>query len=172
MLSIVRRHSLSSRVLAVRTLGKGASRTTPAQASTPQKSRAHDTSAQGENGGGMPRPSASFKTAREAVEGGDARFSKREFAAAIAAYRSAMQLRPNDDEARAAQYNEGCAHLKLEQWPEAMQCFREAVNRYRLKVNVLYKVRATLCKAAAANRRAYAMHGICTCIAFLHTAAL
>ena len=90
-----------------------------------------------------PPEEPTYNSARAAVEGGDELFNKREFSGAVSAYRQAMKLRPNDDEARAAQYNMGCAHLKLEQWPRAMDCFQTAVNRYKLKVQVLYKVRHT-----------------------------
>jgi tetratricopeptide (TPR) repeat protein len=55
-------------------------------------------------------------------------------------YKIAMDSRPNEDEARAAMYNMGCAYVKLKQWQEATNCIVSAINDYNLKLSVALQV--------------------------------
>ena len=81
-----------------------------------------------------------FRSATEAIESADKKFADGQYAKAVKLYEKAMQLNPNDDEARAAQYNAACAHVKLEHWSDAVRCVQSAVNEHNLKVLVAYKV--------------------------------
>jgi tetratricopeptide (TPR) repeat protein len=87
---------------------------------------------------------ASPRTATEAVENGDLEFGNKDYAKALLLYQQAMQMGPNADEARAARYNAACAHVKLQQWEDAIACLESAVNEYNLKVMVIYKVRSAI----------------------------
>jgi tetratricopeptide (TPR) repeat protein len=59
----------------------------------------------------------------------------------LALYEKALQLSPNNDEARAAHYNAACAYAKLKQWPQAAESVKAAVNDYDLKLQVALEVR-------------------------------
>ncbi len=65
---------------------------------------------------------------------------KGDYAQAVLLYVRAMEMRPNDDEARAALYNMGCALAKQKQWDKATDCIMQAVNNYSLKLSVALKV--------------------------------
>jgi len=81
------------------------------------------------------------KTAREAVEQGLVAFKERkDYAGAVKLYQMAMKANPDDDEARAALYNMGCAYAKLKQWREATDCVVSAINDYNLKLTVALRV--------------------------------
>ena len=90
-----------------------------------------------------------LKNPREAVERGLELQKEKNFAEAVSLYKMAMQANPNDDEARAAQYNMGCAYAKLKKWREATDCVVSAINDYNLKLSVALQVweaeRGTLC---------------------------
>jgi hypothetical protein len=80
-------------------------------------------------------------SAKDAVEAGDRLFKNKDYEEALALYEKALQLSPNDDEARAAHYNAACAHTKLKQWPQAADSARAAINDYNLKLQVALEVR-------------------------------
>lgn len=48
-------------------------------------------------------------------------------------------MKPNDDEARAALYNLGCALAKQKKWAEASESIVTAINAYKLKLSVALK---------------------------------
>ena len=79
-------------------------------------------------------------SAKDAVELGTTQFEQREFRDALRLYRAAMDMQPSRDEARAAMYNAACAHVKLQQWKEATEAVKSAVNDYDLKVEVAQEV--------------------------------
>lgn len=80
------------------------------------------------------------KTAREAVERGQEAFDRGEYAEALQLFNAVMDMRPNEDEARAALYNSACAHARLKNWQEAADGVVRAVNDYSLKLEVAVKV--------------------------------
>jgi tetratricopeptide (TPR) repeat protein len=80
-------------------------------------------------------------SARQAVEAGDQLFKKKNYEQALSLYKKALQLSPDDDEARAAHYNAACAHTKLKQWLQAADSVKAAVNDYKLKLQVALEVR-------------------------------
>ncbi|GFH31494.1 acetylglucosaminyltransferase, partial [Haematococcus lacustris] len=47
-----------------------------------------------------------------------------------------MEMKPTDDEARAALYNMGCVLVKQKQWAPAAACVVKAINDYGLKLSV------------------------------------
>jgi tetratricopeptide (TPR) repeat protein len=59
---------------------------------------------------------------------------------AIRLYALAMEMKPNQDEARAALYNMGCALAKQKQWSEATKCVVKSINDYGLKLTVALNV--------------------------------
>lgn len=75
-------------------------------------------------------------TAKQAVELGLQRFEAGDAQAALDLFLRAQQLRPNDDELRAALYNAACAFTKLKRWSEATDAVMKAVNQYDLKLAV------------------------------------
>lgn len=79
---------------------------------------------------------AAATTAKDAVEQGLEAFQGGETLRALRLFHSAMQLRPTDDEARAALYNAACAHTKLREWQPAVDCVMQAVNEYDLKLQI------------------------------------
>jgi tetratricopeptide (TPR) repeat protein len=81
-------------------------------------------------------------SATEAVETGTKLFEQQDFDEALRLYEAAMDMRPNDDEARAAKYNAACVHVQKKNWAEAVDCLKSAVNEYGLKVSVIYSVRS------------------------------
>lgn len=85
-------------------------------------------------------PAKEPSSAREAVESGDQCFKNKEYETALSLYDKAMELKPDDDEARAARYNAACAHAKLKQWAAAVEDVEAAVNEYKLKIEVVLEV--------------------------------
>lgn len=79
-------------------------------------------------------------SATDAVEMGTKLFQEKEYGAALRLYKEAMQMSPNEDEARAAKYNAACVHAQLKEWQAAVDCLKEAVNTYNLKANVILEV--------------------------------
>lgn len=71
---------------------------------------------------------------------GQQSFDRADFAEALRLFRAALDLRPNNDEARAALYNKACAHARLKNWQEAADDVVSAVNDYGLKLEVAVKV--------------------------------
>ena len=67
-------------------------------------------------------------------------FKEKQYKEALRLYEEAMQMKPNDDEARAAQYNAACVHVQQKQWQKAVDCIKEAVNVYGLKASVVMSV--------------------------------
>ena len=58
---------------------------------------------------------------------------------AIHTVQAALEMRPNDDEARAAHYNAACCYVKLQKWDEAVDNIITATNQYDLKFMVAIK---------------------------------
>ena len=83
---------------------------------------------------------AAPKSAREAVELGQHSFDRKQYAEALQLFRAAMELQPNEDEARAALYNSACANARLKNWQAATDGVVRAVNEYSLKLEVAAKV--------------------------------
>lgn len=79
-------------------------------------------------------------SARDAVETGLQEFRGKAYAEAVRLYDAAMALGPNEDEARAALYNKGCALAKLRQWRPASDAVTSAINDYNLKLSVALAV--------------------------------
>lgn len=52
-------------------------------------------------------------------------------------------MQPNDDEARAALYNLGCALTKQKKFSEAVEAIERAINDYGLKLIVALRVRGS-----------------------------
>jgi tetratricopeptide (TPR) repeat protein len=98
------------------------------------------------------QPAQSHPNAREACNAGDDLFEAKKYREALAAYRAAMSMEPNEDEARAAQYNQACAHVRLQQWQEASQCLKQAVNVYNLKYSYLTKARSPALSSSCMHR--------------------
>lgn len=90
--------------------------------------------------GGAPVGTAP-STAKQAVETGLQLFGSGQPEAALRSFQQAMQLSPDEDEARAALYNAACAHTKLKQWDSAVECAMKAINDYDLKLVVALRVR-------------------------------
>jgi len=63
----------------------------------------------------------------------------KDYAEAVRLYKLAMEMKPNDDEARAALYNMGCAQAKMKQWQPATDNILSAINDYGLKLSVALK---------------------------------
>eukprot|EP00892_Ulva_mutabilis_P000886 jgi/Ulvmu1/10799/UM069_0034.1 len=76
-------------------------------------------------------------SATDAVETGTKLFQEKKYGDALRLYEEAMQMSPNEDEARAAKYNAACVHAQRKEWQEAVDCLKEAVNTYKLKANVI-----------------------------------
>jgi tetratricopeptide (TPR) repeat protein len=86
-------------------------------------------------------PAYEPSSARDAIETATRlQKEKGDYAQAVLLYVRAMEMRPNDDEARAALYNMGCALAKQKQWDKATDCIMQAVNNYSLKLSVALKV--------------------------------
>lgn len=75
-------------------------------------------------------------TATACVETGLQLFEKGDSQGALKLFQRALQLNPNDDEARAALYNSACALTKLKRWEEAADAVISAVNDRELKLTV------------------------------------
>lgn len=80
------------------------------------------------------------RSAREAVELGQQSFDRADYTEALRLFKAALDLRPDNDEARAALYNKACAHARLKNWQEAADDVVSAVNDYGLKLEVAVKV--------------------------------
>lgn len=82
------------------------------------------------------------ESATDAIETGTRVFKEEKNSEeAIRLYQLAMQMQPNEDEARAALYNLGCAYAKQKRWKEASENIIRAINDYKLKLVVALKVR-------------------------------
>lgn len=81
-------------------------------------------------------------SATDAVERGTQLFKDKNYGEALRLYEEAMQMSPNDDEARAAKYNAACVHAQQKEWTEAVECLKDAVLKYNLKATVILEVRA------------------------------
>lgn len=75
-------------------------------------------------------------TSKACVETGLEVFRVGDAEAALELFQRALQLNPNDDEARAALYNSACALTKLNRWQEAADAVVAAVNERNLKLLV------------------------------------
>lgn len=78
------------------------------------------------------------------MERGQQCFDRRQYAEALQLFQAALELQPDEDEARAALYNGSCAHARLKQWKAAADGVVRAVNEYSLKLEVAAKVRAII----------------------------
>ncbi|KXZ41224.1 hypothetical protein GPECTOR_636g744 [Gonium pectorale] len=79
-------------------------------------------------------------SARDAIEVGTRVFNEdKDVDEAIRLYRLGLAMNPNEDEARAALYNLGCALAKQKKWAEAADSIVIAINDYRLKLAVALK---------------------------------
>ena len=80
-------------------------------------------------------------SAKQAVEEGLAAFNERkDYTEALRLFQTAMDLKPNDQEAIAALYNAGCAHAKRKEWKQAADLVLRAVNDYNMKLSVALAV--------------------------------
>lgn len=95
-----------------------------------------DGGAKGARGSTKVPSSKGMKEAKEAIETGLEEFEAKRYAEALALFETAMDLSPNEDEARAALYNAACAHAKLQQWQQSAESVVRAVNEYNLKLVV------------------------------------
>lgn len=75
-------------------------------------------------------------TATACVETGLKQFEQGDAQGALKLFQRALELNPNDDEARAALYNSACAFTKLKRWDEAANAVISAVNDRNLKLAV------------------------------------
>jgi tetratricopeptide (TPR) repeat protein len=75
-------------------------------------------------------------TATACVETGLKQFEQGDAQGALKLFQRALELNPNDDEARAALYNSACALTKLKRWEEAANAVISAVNDRNLKLAV------------------------------------
>ncbi|KAG2448651.1 hypothetical protein HYH02_006008 [Chlamydomonas schloesseri] len=76
-------------------------------------------------------------SARDAIERGTEVFKKQNnLDEAVRLYRVGLEMKPNDDEARAALYNLGCALTKQKKFAEATEAIERAINDYGLKLIV------------------------------------
>lgn len=81
------------------------------------------------------------KSARDAIETATKlQKEQKDYKEAVRLYVKAMEMNPNDDEARAALYNMGCALAKQKQWVKSTECVMRAINDYNLKLVVALKV--------------------------------
>lgn len=81
-------------------------------------------------------PASSAATAKAAVEGGLEAFEAGDAAGALRLFQRAMELGPDEDEARAALFNSACAHTRLQQWQAAADAVVRAVNEHDLRLTV------------------------------------
>lgn len=80
-------------------------------------------------------------TAREAVETGLATLKDdKNPAKALKLFQEALDLRPDEEEMRAAVYNSACCYTKLNRFSEAAEAVKDAVNLYGLKLSVALEV--------------------------------
>jgi tetratricopeptide (TPR) repeat protein len=75
-------------------------------------------------------------TATACIETGLKQFEQGDAQGALKLFQRALELNPNDDEARAALYNSACAFTKLKRWDEAANAVISAVNDRNLKLAV------------------------------------
>lgn len=71
---------------------------------------------------------------------GQQSFDRADYAGALRLFKAALDLRPDNDEARAALYNKACAHARLKNWQDAADDVVSAVNDYGLRLEVAVKV--------------------------------
>lgn len=64
-------------------------------------------------------------------------FERGEHEAATRAFTRALEMKPNEDEARAASYNRACGYVKMNMYDEAKDDLIAAVNVHNLKFKVL-----------------------------------
>ncbi len=87
------------------------------------------------------KPSYQPTSARDAIETATRVFKEeKNYDEAVRLYRLSLEMKPNDDEARAALYNLGCALAKQKKWAEASASIVTAINDYKLKLSVALKV--------------------------------
>lgn len=87
------------------------------------------------------KPQYQPKSARDAIETADRVFKQQnDYIEAVRLYQLSLEMKPNDDEARAALYNMGCALTKMQQYKAASDCIMRAINDYSLKLAVALKV--------------------------------
>ena len=86
-------------------------------------------------------PKGPNTTAADAVNNGLKCFEMRKYEDAVANFTSALTDfgAPSEDESRAALYNRACAHCKLQNWDDARDDLRCAVNDFELKFSVVLK---------------------------------
>ena len=83
-------------------------------------------------------------SARDAIERGTEVFkNQNNLDEAVRLYRVGLEMQPNDDEARAALYNLGCALTKQKKFSEAVEAIERAINDYGLKLIVALRVRGS-----------------------------
>ena len=116
-------------------------RCTPASTRAQQCSNRHCRRVLCQGAKATPTVSYNPSSATDAVETGTKCFEDQQFAEALRLYTAAMDMGPNDDEARAATYNAACVYVKKKQWQEAVDSLKASVNEYGLKVRVIYEVR-------------------------------
>ena len=80
---------------------------------------------------------ASYADAATAVNEGLRLFERGEHEAATRAFTRALEMKPNEDEARAASYNRACGYVKMNMYDEAKDDLIAAVNVHNLKFKVL-----------------------------------
>ncbi|GLC51467.1 hypothetical protein PLESTB_000505700 [Pleodorina starrii] len=79
-------------------------------------------------------------SARDAIETATRVFKEqKDVDEAVRLYRLSLDMKPNEDEARAALYNLGCALAKQKKWAEASESIVRAINDYKLKLAVALK---------------------------------
>ncbi|EFJ44781.1 acetylglucosaminyltransferase [Volvox carteri f. nagariensis] len=86
------------------------------------------------------KPQYQPTSARDAIETATRVFKEQQDVdEAVRLYRLGLDMKPNEDEARAALYNLGCALAKQKKWAEASDSIVKAINDYKLKLTVALK---------------------------------
>ncbi|GIL43550.1 hypothetical protein Vafri_1251 [Volvox africanus] len=86
------------------------------------------------------KPQYQPTSAKDAIETATRVFKEQQdIDEAVRLYRTSLEMNPNEDEARAALYNLGCALAKQKKWAEASESIVRAINDYRLKLSVALK---------------------------------
>lgn len=112
------------------------------------------------------------KSATDAIETGTRVFKEEKNSEeAIRLYQLAMQMQPNEDEARAALYNLGCAYAKQKRWKEASENIVRAINDYKLKLVVALKVGERHLPSLDMVRMQQVVHAACSHRGLPHLAA-
>lgn len=76
-------------------------------------------------------------SAKDAINLGLSLFSKGRVRDALAQFDSALEMRPNAEEAQAALYNKACCHARREEGVEASKALRLALKQYDLKFSTI-----------------------------------